>query len=69
MKIKTKDDMYKLTASTLFVISELQQKLNKEISKLQNVKYPVNVNTTNNFIKNNLKKGIIKRSVRGGKQK
>ena len=69
MKVKTKDDMYAITNSTHFVLSELSKLLNKELGKLQNAKYPTTIMTTNNFIKNNLKRGVIKRTVRGGKRK
>ncbi len=69
MKVKTKDDMYRITNSTLFVLSELQKILNKEIGKYQNSTYPRNVQTTNNFIKSNLKRGMIPREVRGGRLK
>ena len=67
MKVKTKEDMYKITGSTQLVLSELLKLLNKEISKFQNSKYPTTIMTTNNFIKKNLKKDVISRSVRGGK--
>ena len=69
MKVKTKDDMYTLTNSTHFVLGELVKLLNKEISRLQKTPYPTTVMTTNNFIKNNLKRGVISRQVRGGKRK
>ena len=69
MKIKTKEDMYTLTNSTHFVIGELVKLLNKEIAKYQKTPYPTKVMTTNNFIKNNLKRGVIPRELRGGKRK
>ena len=67
MKVKTKDQMYAITNSTQFVLSELLHILNKEIGKLQSAKYPSTIMTTNNFIKKNIKRGVITRKVRGGK--
>ena len=67
MKVKTINELVKLRDSTQTVLEKILKRVPIQLYKEASKGFPVNVDTTNVYIKKCLKKKVIPRDVYGGR--
>ena len=67
MKVKTVDDLFLIRKSSIKVLDQIGKLILQNLKEERKMVFPAKIETTNAIVKRYLKKGVIKRSINGGK--